>query len=143
MNTFEKWLRVARTMPAELRAARYATWRAQRTIPQEWVQAIEKSFPAQDESHRGHREHRGEDLPSGRQLLANAGQATLRNAASVLRGEPLGVDEAEATRRRAICDANVCGMYRAESERCAHPKCGCYLRLKIWLKAECCPMALW
>jgi hypothetical protein len=48
----------------------------------------------------------------------------------------------EAKRRLDICRA-CSEWYVAENDRCAHPKCGCFLRIKTRLRAMRCPDGKW
>jgi hypothetical protein len=80
-------------------------------------------------------------LPPARQLAKNAAGAAMATARGLVAGHLL-VDEATADRRAVVCRA--CDVwYRAIDERCSHPKCGCFLRLKRWLWAQTCPAGRW
>jgi hypothetical protein len=80
-------------------------------------------------------------LPRTREMAANASRAVGRVIGGVARAEPLRVPPGVKAERMEICQA--CERFRPEDERCAHPGCGCYLRLKTWLVSERCPAGKW
>ena len=79
-------------------------------------------------------------LPPLRRVAVNFAGAIARNTAAALRGR-LRAEAAEATRRAALCRG--CTFFRDVDVRCAHMACGCYLRIKVWLAAERCPVGKW
>lgn len=83
------------------------------------------------------------ELPGALQLARNAGKAVLRNGMELVRTGTVKVDPAKAEWRMRVCQNCPSKMFRESDQRCAHPKCGCYLKLKPWLKAERCPNGHW
>ena len=86
--------------------------------------------------------------------LLNVGGAVGRAAVQVAKRLPVMVTQELAAARKAICTANTCGFYRATSDACAHPKCGCPLARRLTLgvisrpsktelATERCPVGLW
>ena len=49
----------------------------------------------------------------------------------------------EAERCMAICRACPGGWFCSDSERCLHPRCGCFSALKTRLATEGCPEGYW
>lgn len=80
-------------------------------------------------------------LPKPGQLAINAAKAAVRNVGGLLANGHVFSKEEVTEKRREICKG--CEFYRASDDRCAHPKCGCYLRFKTALVAEKCPAAKW
>jgi len=78
-------------------------------------------------------------MPNTGQMVRNFGQSVTRNLVSVSRGNELRVDEVEADKRLDICKG--CEFFDSLSQRCS--KCGCYLTVKTYLKAEHCPVNKW
>ncbi len=78
-------------------------------------------------------------MPSYVQMARNAGSSLLRNSISVVQGNDLRLSKEEAERRQNIC--NSCPFFEKSSSRCG--KCGCYLAVKTYLKAEHCPVGKW
>lgn len=78
-------------------------------------------------------------LPSTPQLVRNVTDSVIKNIQSVVSGNPLNVTEDEKTRRLNIC--KECPYFLKEQERCS--KCGCYMAVKTYLKAEKCPEGKW
>lgn len=77
------------------------------------------------------------EYPSlGRQLM-NAAQAAVAFAKSGFKT----VDQAEIDRRLAICA--TCEQYDPEQERCRHPDCGCFMRVKARAQSSTCPRDKW
>lgn len=72
-------------------------------------------------------------------MAKNLGQDVVRNVKSVVSGNPLASDQQEAERRKAIC--NSCQFFNSTQDRCT--KCGCYMAVKVYLKASSCPMNKW
>lgn len=71
------------------------------------------------------------------ELVANATEAAKRTLGVLARGESPVAPAAESEGRFEVCRA--CEFYRAE--RCL--KCGCFLRVKTYLRAEHCPVGKW
>jgi hypothetical protein len=79
------------------------------------------------------------NLPNSVQLTKNFGKSVIRNIQSVMQGNNLNVSEEEKQKRLNIC--NSCEFFIKESQRCS--KCGCYMAVKTYLKAEKCPVGKW
>jgi hypothetical protein len=84
-------------------------------------------------------QRRGPSLPG---MATNAFRAVVRNAKSVARGNPVKVSPEVEAMRRVIC-IGCTEFHEPEKDRCLHPKCGCYLRVKRWAFAEPCPAGKW
>ena len=69
----------------------------------------------------------------------NLGKDVVNNFKSVIAGNPINVEQDEAGKRKAIC--NGCEFFNKQSERCL--KCGCYMAVKVYLKASHCPIGKW
>lgn len=78
-------------------------------------------------------------MPSMTQMASNVVDSIARNIKSVASGNELNVSTAEAQRRLAICGS--CEFFNSEAQRCG--KCGCYMAVKTYLKAEACPVGKW
>lgn len=52
----------------------------------------------------------------------------------------VGKDEQE--RRFEIC-RSCTEWFDSTKERCRHPQCGCYMRVKTWLATQQCPVGKW
>jgi len=89
--------------------------------------------------------YREKRLPSKFQLAKNATSAVFRVAKAVIRGESVTVDNATMEARLTTCEQ--CEYYRPKDGRCAHVKCGCYLKSlllkKTKLATEKCPAGKW
>lgn len=72
-------------------------------------------------------------------MAKNLGNSIIRNIKSVAAGNDLKLPEDEAKRRLSICDN--CEFYNKQRSRCT--KCGCYMAIKTYLKAERCPVGKW
>jgi hypothetical protein len=79
------------------------------------------------------------NMPSIPQMARNLGNDVIKNVKSVAAGNPLNSDQAEADRRKGIC--NNCEFFDKNQERCT--KCGCYMAVKVYLKASSCPVGKW
>lgn len=77
--------------------------------------------------------------PSPLQMAKNLGSSVVRNIQSVAAGNDLRLSEDEANRRLAVCQQ--CEFFREDQKRCG--KCGCYMAVKTYLKAERCPIGKW
>lgn len=82
-------------------------------------------------------------MPGAGRMAVNFTRAAVRAAVGAMTGQGLGASENEIERRRVICHSNECGYYVAETERCRHARCGCFLRAKRWLKSSTCPDGRW
>jgi hypothetical protein len=78
-------------------------------------------------------------LPSTSQMALNLTQSIGRNIKSIASGNGLRLTTEEANNRMNIC--NSCPFYISEQQRCG--KCGCYMAIKTYLKAERCPIGKW
>lgn len=81
------------------------------------------------------------ELPPFRRQFVNAVHAVGRNTKQALLGRAVLVEKETAAARLAIC--KTCDQFKPSSERCAHPNCACFLRVKTYLKAEKCPERKW
>jgi hypothetical protein len=79
------------------------------------------------------------NFPSVRQMANNLKNDVIKNVKSVAAGNPLSADTVEANRRKNIC--NSCEFFNKAQERCT--KCGCYMAVKVYLKASHCPIGKW
>lgn len=77
--------------------------------------------------------------PTITKMVKNFGSDVLKNVQSVAAGNPLKSEEAEASRRKSICEK--CEFYNKNQERCL--KCGCFMAVKVYLKASSCPINKW
>ena len=78
-------------------------------------------------------------MPSAGQMIKNVGGSIVRTVKSVAAGNSLNVTDEEKAKRLAICKG--CEFFDTSSDRCS--KCGCYLAVKTYLKAEKCPIGKW
>jgi hypothetical protein len=81
------------------------------------------------------------DLPPPTAMAANLTKAVAAEAGAVLRGVP-AITHEEAAARFAIC-RGCADWFRPSDERCAHPGCGCFLRVKTAWRAQRCPAGKW
>lgn len=81
-------------------------------------------------------------LPPFRTVAGNAFKAAGRVVAATMQGKTIWLTPAKSAANRAICESNQCGFYRASDQRCAHPNCGCFAKLKTRLATEDCPAGL-
>lgn len=77
--------------------------------------------------------------PSFPQMAKNLGQDVIKNVKSVAAGNPVNADEKEIEKRKSIC--NGCNFFDKQQQRCT--KCGCYMAVKVYLKASNCPVGKW
>lgn len=77
--------------------------------------------------------------PTITKMVKNFGNDVLKNVKSVAAGNPLTSDDIEANRRKSIC--NKCEFFNKNQERCT--KCGCFMAVKVYLKASSCPIGKW
>lgn len=82
-------------------------------------------------------------MPSAGRMAVNAIRAAVKTTVHAASGKGISAAPELIEKRRAICQSNVCGFYVAETERCAHKKCGCFLRFKRYLKSQTCPDHRW
>lgn len=78
-------------------------------------------------------------MPSKGQMAKNIGKSIINNAVSVAQGNDLRLEQNEANKRLSIC--KQCQFFNSLSQRCS--KCGCFLSVKTYLKAEKCPIGKW
>jgi len=78
-------------------------------------------------------------MPSFPTMANNLGASVARNIQSVASGNQLRVDSDVASQRLSIC--NGCEFFNKDQQRCG--KCGCYMSVKTYLKAEKCPVGKW
>lgn len=94
------------------------------------------------------------DGPGFFRKAMNAGKAIARAAGQAVKGKPILAAPEVAEARKAICTANTCGFYRADSDSCSHRRCGCTLSRRLTLgmvnrpgktevATEACPIGLW
>jgi hypothetical protein len=72
-------------------------------------------------------------------MVSNLGGDILKTVKSVASGQGLKSDDAEANQRKSIC--NSCEFFNKSQERCT--KCGCFMAVKVYLKASHCPIGKW
>ncbi len=77
--------------------------------------------------------------PSLPQMAKNLGKDIVKNFQSVAAGNSINAEKNEIEKRKAIC--NGCEFFNKQSERCM--KCGCYMAVKVYLKASNCPIGKW
>lgn len=78
-------------------------------------------------------------MPSVLKQVGNVTHSIVKNVQSVANGNPLNVSEFEKENRLAIC--NSCKFFDKNRQKCS--KCGCFMSIKTYLKAEKCPIGLW
>jgi hypothetical protein len=78
-------------------------------------------------------------MPSIGQMARGIGRSVINNAVSVAQGNDLRLTPEEANRRLSICKG--CQFFESLSQRCS--RCGCFLSMKTYLKAEKCPVGKW
>ena len=77
--------------------------------------------------------------PSMGARTQNLAHSVMRNIQSVAAGNPLTLTEQDANARLQIC--NGCEFFNSIQQRCN--KCGCFMAVKTYLKAEKCPIGKW
>ena len=77
--------------------------------------------------------------PSLPQMAKNLGKDIVKNFQSVAAGNNLQAEKSEAEKRKNICHS--CEFFNKQSERCL--KCGCFMAVKVYLKASNCPIGKW
>lgn len=80
-------------------------------------------------------------LPSVGAMAQNLAKATAAEGVAKVKGVP-EITEEQAKERFEICRSCV-EWFRASDQRCAHPKCGCHLRYKVWWRSQRCPDGKW
>lgn len=80
--------------------------------------------------------------PSLAKMAGNAAAAMADVAKGWFKGGQVRVAKEEQERRFAICQSCT-EWFDPEKERCRHPRCGCYMRLKTWLASQRCPIGKW
>jgi hypothetical protein len=73
------------------------------------------------------------------QQMKNFGGAMTRLGGAIVQGNQVKATDEEVAKRQAIC--NDCEYYAKDSQRCQ--KCGCFLKIKIKLETEHCPIQKW
>lgn len=116
-------VKTARPMPEELKQL------VAQTTSQVKAEPLPVPPPAQEDL----------SLPSLTQMAKNVLGSLGRTAKSAVRGEQVKVSAEDAETRLTICRA--CPYFRHTDERCS--KCGCYMAVKTYLKAEKCPIGKW
>lgn len=82
------------------------------------------------------------DMPGIGSLAKNLGKAVISVAKTAVTTGEIRVSAEEQNRRMEMCKACKT-WYREQSQRCSHPDCGCYMRVKTWLVAQHCPVKKW
>ena len=77
--------------------------------------------------------------PSNTQMAKNLGTSIVRNIQSVAAGNSLKISDEEVKNRLQICGG--CEFFDSNQNRCR--KCGCFMAVKTYLKAERCPIGKW
>lgn len=80
-------------------------------------------------------------LPPLHKQIVNASVAVVKVGKAKIDGRPIWLTPAQAEENRQICESG-CKYFRTSDKRCAHPKCGCFTRLKGRLATEDCPEGL-
>jgi len=78
-------------------------------------------------------------MPSMSQMVQNVGHSVVKNVRSVASGNALKISEEDKNSRLDICKS--CEFFESVKQRCL--KCGCFLSVKTYLKAEKCPINKW
>jgi len=84
-------------------------------------------------------EKRSNTLPSKAQMIKNLSSSVKNISKSLLKGEKIKLPKKQAEERMKIC--MTCPQYVADENRCS--LCGCYLRVKIRIATESCPINKW
>lgn len=80
-----------------------------------------------------------QQMPSVGSMAKNVVQSVVQNVQSVAAGNTLRITDQEANDRLNIC--KTCDFFNANQTRCN--KCGCFMAIKTYLKAEKCPLGKW
>ena len=78
-------------------------------------------------------------MPSMGAMARNVANSVVQNIQSVAAGNALRLTEEQANSRLSIC--STCEFYNQTQSRCT--KCGCFMAVKTYLKAEKCPVGKW
>jgi uncharacterized paraquat-inducible protein A len=78
-------------------------------------------------------------MPSIGAMASNLARSVANNVQSVAAGNPLRLNDDAATQRLNICKG--CEFFNSAEQRCT--KCGCFMAVKTYLKAERCPVGKW
>lgn len=78
-------------------------------------------------------------MPSIAAITVNLAESAVRNVKSVAAGNAFKVDENTANERLNVC--KTCEFFNQVQQRCS--KCGCFMAVKTYLKAEKCPIGKW
>ena len=78
-------------------------------------------------------------FPSIPRMAANLGNDVIKTVKSVASGDGFKVDDTEANKRKTVCEG--CEFFNKAQERCT--KCGCFMAVKVYLKASSCPIGKW
>ncbi len=78
-------------------------------------------------------------LPSKGEMASNLLKSIKKAGKSFLKGEKLAASSAIAEKRITIC--NECPKFMKDSARCS--LCGCFLKAKIKIASETCPIGKW
>ena len=78
-------------------------------------------------------------LPSMTQMAKNVLGSLGKTIKAAATGQGVKVTQETAEARLAICRS--CPFFRTSDERCS--KCGCYMAVKTYLRAEKCPVGKW
>lgn len=78
-------------------------------------------------------------LPSMTQMAKNVLGSLGKTIKAAASGQGVKVTQETAEARLAIC--RTCPFFRHTDERCS--KCGCYMAVKTYLRAEKCPVGKW
>jgi hypothetical protein len=79
------------------------------------------------------------NMPSIPQMARNLGQDIVKTVKSVAAGNAINADSQEANQRKSIC--NTCEFFNKAQDRCT--KCGCFMAVKVYIKASNCPIGKW
>lgn len=78
-------------------------------------------------------------MPSLPAMAGNLTKSIANNVKSVMSGNSLKTTTEDANRRLNICKG--CEFFNSQQERCG--KCGCFMAVKTYMKAERCPVGKW
>jgi phosphoribosylamine-glycine ligase len=79
------------------------------------------------------------NFPPVQQMIKNLSNDVIKTVQHVAAGGDLKTEDTEALNRKKIC--NSCEFFNKAQERCT--KCGCYMAVKVYLKAAHCPINKW
>jgi protein-arginine kinase activator protein McsA len=79
------------------------------------------------------------NFPSLASMGVNLAKDVVNTVKSGIAGQGIQVDEAESNKRKQICDK--CEFFNTQQQRCT--KCGCFMAVKVYLKASHCPVGKW